>query len=56
MKITYLGTAAAEGIPALFCSCDVCKKSMELGGRNIPTRSQAIIDDTLPIDFPCDTY
>lgn len=24
MKLQYLGTAAAEGIPALFCSCPVC--------------------------------
>ena len=56
MRIKYLGTAAAEGIPALFCDCDVCKKSMKLGGRNIRTRSQAIIDNTLLIDFPPDTY
>jgi phosphoribosyl 1,2-cyclic phosphate phosphodiesterase len=27
-----------------------------MGGRAIRTRSQAIIDDTLLIDFPCDTY
>lgn len=56
MKLKYLGTAAAEGIPALFCDCDVCKRSMELGGKNIRTRSQAIIDNTLLIDFPPDTY
>ena len=55
MKIKYLGTAAAEGVPAIFCSCDVCKKSRESGGRNIRTRSQAIIDDKLLIDFPPDT-
>lgn len=56
MKIKYLGTAAAEGVPAIFCSCDVCKKSRILGGRNIRTRSQAIIDDKLLIDFPPDSY
>jgi len=56
MKLKYLGTAAAEGVPALFCDCDVCKRSMELGGKNIRTRSQAIIDNTLLIDFPPDTY
>lgn len=56
MKLKYLGTAAAEGIPAIFCECEVCKKAMELGGRNIRTRSQAIIDDGLLIDFPADTY
>ena len=56
MKIKYLGTAAAEGIPAMFCECDNCKKSVKLGGRNIRTRSQALIDDSLLIDFPADTY
>ena len=56
MKLQYLGTAAAEGLPALFCDCDVCKKSRELGGKNIRSRSQAIIDDTLLIDFPSDTF
>lgn len=56
MKLTYLGTAAAEGLPALFCNCEFCQKARELGGKNIRTRSQAIIDDGLLIDFPADTY
>lgn len=56
MKIQYLGTAAAEAVPALFCECDECKKSRKAGGRNIRTRSQALIDDTILIDFPPDTY
>ncbi|MEI6579696.1 MAG: MBL fold metallo-hydrolase [Eubacteriales bacterium] len=56
MKIKFLGTSAAEGIPALFCYCDICKKSAAAGGRNIRTRSQAIIDDKILIDFPMDTY
>lgn len=56
MKLKYLGTAAAEAMPALFCECKNCKKARELGGRNVRTRSQAIIDGKLLIDFPCDTY
>ena len=56
MKLKYLGTAAAEGIPAIFCECENCKKSRAAGGKNIRTRSQALIDDTLLIDFPADTY
>lgn len=56
MKIQYLGTAAAEAIPGVFCECDTCKKSRELGGKNIRTRSQAIVDDRLLIDIPPDTY
>ena len=45
MKFHFLGTAAAEGIPALFCECAVCKEAREKGGRFIRTRSQALIDD-----------
>ncbi|HZJ75562.1 MAG TPA: MBL fold metallo-hydrolase [Clostridia bacterium] len=56
MKITYYGTAASEGFPGLFCSCEPCEKAREKGGKNIRTRSQALIDDTLLIDFPADTY
>ena len=56
MKIKYLGTAAAEGWPALFCTCKACKLAREKGGRNIRTRSQSIIDDRLLIDFSADTY
>lgn len=56
MKIKFLGTCAAEGFPALFCECDVCEKARIQGGKNIRTRSQAIIDDKILIDFPADTY
>ncbi len=56
MKIKYFGTAAAEAIPALFCSCEVCEKARQAGGKNIRTRSQALINGELLIDFPADTY
>ncbi len=56
MKFRFLGTAAAEGIPALWCRCEACRRSREMGGRAVRTRSQALIDDTLLIDFPADTY
>ena len=56
MKLTYLGTAAAEGMPAIFCNCEYCQKARELGGKNIRTRSQSIINDNLLIDLPADTY
>ncbi|MBQ7292739.1 MAG: hypothetical protein IJW79_03255 [Clostridia bacterium] len=55
MKFQYLGTAAAEGIPALVCNCERCVRSREIGGRALRTRSQAIIDDKLLLDFPADT-
>ena len=56
MKLKYLGTAAAEGIPAIFCDCPVCTTARKIKGKNIRTRSQAIIDGKLLIDFPPDTY
>lgn len=55
MKIKYLGTGAAEGIPALFCHCDVCTRSRKEGGKNVRTRSQALINERLLIDFPADS-
>lgn len=56
MEFQYLGTAAAEGWPAVFCNCDHCLRARKAGGRNLRTRSQAIINDDLLIDFPADTY
>ncbi|MDE7463705.1 MAG: hypothetical protein K2M48_01635 [Clostridiales bacterium] len=56
MKLTFLGTAAAEGVPAVFCNCDTCKRAKERGGKEIRTRSQILIDDDMLFDFPMDTY
>jgi len=56
MKLTFLGSGAAEGMPAIFCNCEVCRESRRLGGKNLRTRSQSIINDDLLIDFPADTY
>lgn len=56
MKVHYLGTGAAEGIPAIFCECPVCKTARLKAGKEIRTRTQALIDDELLIDFGPDTY
>lgn len=56
MKLQYLGTAAAEGIPGIFCECEVCRHAREHGGQEIRTRSQSILDDRILIDLPADTY
>ena len=56
MKITYLGTGAAEGIPALFCRCKYCNGVRERGGREVRSRSQIFIDGELSIDFPPDAF
>ena len=56
MKLKFLGTAAAEGVPAVFCNCGNCKRARELRGKNIRTRSQILIDTDTLFDFPMDTY
>ncbi|MBE7022913.1 MAG: hypothetical protein E7412_00415 [Ruminococcaceae bacterium] len=56
MKIKFLGTAAAEGCPGVFCNCEYCSEARHLGGKNIRTRSQTLINDDLLIDLPADTY
>lgn len=56
MKLTYFGTAAAEGWPGIFCHCVYCERAKQLGGKNIRTRSQALLDDTLLFDLGPDTY
>lgn len=56
MKLKYLGTAAAEGVPALFCNCPLCRRAREKGGKNIRSRAQTLINDDLMIDFGPDTF
>ena len=56
MKFQYLGTAAAEGWPAVFCRCEACEEAARRGGKNIRTRSQALVNDDLLLDLPPDTY
>ena len=55
LKLTYYGTAAGEGWPGLFCNCELCNQARNLGGKNIRTRSQALVNDDLLIDLPPDT-
>ena len=56
MKVTYLGTGAAEGIPALFCNCEYCKGVKKRGGKEVRSRAQVIVDGELSIDFPPDAF
>ena len=56
MKIQYWGTAAAEGVPGIFCNCETCRLARQHKGRKIRTRSQVLINNDLLIDFGPDTY
>lgn len=51
MKFTFLGTAAAERIPSLFCVCPTCVHAREHRGRNVRRCCSALINDDLLIDI-----
>ncbi len=51
MKIQYYGTGAGAGIPEIFCSCRVCEQARAERGKNLRTRSQAVIDGALGLDY-----
>ena len=50
MELLYLGTAAAEGYPALFCQCAHCTAARRERGRSLRRRTSALIDGELLID------
>jgi len=56
MKITLLGTGAAEGVPSIFCNCKTCEISRINKGRNIRRRSSAMINEELLIDCGPDLF
>lgn len=56
MKITYIGTAASEGLPALFCQCPVCTDARKNMGKEFRGRSGICVNDKLLVDFPPDIY
>src|SRR4030042_946112 len=51
MRLFFLGTAAAEGYPAIFCNCANCRQARLLGGRDQRFRSALLVNDDLLIDF-----
>ena len=56
MEILYLGTGAAEGVPAMFCNCETCQEVRKRGVKEFHSRSQVIVDGSVGIDFPPDAY
>lgn len=51
MRLFFLGTAAAEGFPGIFCRCHRCQQARLQGGRNLRFRSALLVNDNLLIDF-----
>ena len=51
-----MGSAAAEGWPAIWCRCDNCQRARQSGGKNIRTRSGSLVDEIFKFDWSMDTY
>jgi phosphoribosyl 1,2-cyclic phosphate phosphodiesterase len=56
MRLRLLGTGAADGIPTPFGEDRVSRHARKVRGKDIRTRSGAIVDDTIKIDLSSDTY
>lgn len=56
MRVTFLGTAAAEGIPALWCECDHCRKAAMTGGKDRRRRTCYLVDADTMVDFGPDIH
>lgn len=56
MVLRVLGTAAAEGWPALFCACEACGRARRLGGKQIRRRASYQLGDTIHVDWGPDSY
>ena len=50
-RLLVLGSAAAEGIPALFCDCRICRAAAEHGGPDVRARTSYNFGGTIQIDF-----
>jgi phosphoribosyl 1,2-cyclic phosphate phosphodiesterase len=44
MKIRFLGTGAAEGIPSFGCTCQRCQVARKEGGPNVRQRASVLIE------------
>lgn len=51
MRLTFLGTSAANAFPEAFCHCANCEQARRLGGPSLRKRSAALINTDLLIDL-----
>ena len=56
MRITILGSAAAEAVPSLWCQCDVCAYAKKHGGKDLRRRTSYLIDQDTMVDFGPDAF
>lgn len=51
MKLLVCGSGASEAVPALFCTCDLCRQAWQNGGKDIRSRTSYALGDEIKIDF-----
>ena len=56
LSFRFLGTAAGEQYPGMWCRCENCRKARQMGGRNIRKNSCAFIAPNILIDFPNEVF
>ncbi len=54
-KILFCGTAAAEGWPALFCTCKACHEARQRGGKDLRSRAAYMLGERVRVDFGPDS-
>lgn len=55
MNLRIMGSAAAEGTPALFCVCGICTEARAIGGKEIRRRTTYMLGDQVMVDWGPDT-
>lgn len=53
---TFLGTGAAEGVPAAYCRCGACARARAVAGKEIKSRSSLRVGARHQIDLGPDYY
>jgi len=56
MKIRLMGTGGADGVPAFYSDSRVSIYARQHGGKDIRSRSAALVDDTIKIDLGPDSW
>ena len=56
MRILVTGSGGADGIPGFFANSNVSRYARKNGGKDVRTRSGALVDGVLKIDFGPDTF
>ena len=55
-KLLICGSAAAEAVPGLFCTCPLCLKALEEGGKDVRSRTAYQLGEEIRIDLGPDLF